>query len=66
MYETTEHGHRKTTGKLLKFANSIVITSIISTFTSDENIMLHKVPFLLNTEQNVLKIRDNLDSKIRK
>lgn len=66
MYETTEHGDKKTTGKLLKFPNSIVITSIISTFTSDENIMLHKVPFLLNTEQNVLKIRDNLDSKIKK
>lgn len=66
MYETTEHGDKKTTGKLLKFPNSIVITSIISTFTSDENIMLHKVPFLINTEQNVLKIRDNLDSKIKK
>ena len=47
MYETIEHGDKKTTGKLLKLPNALVITSPISTFTSDDSIILHKIPFLM-------------------
>ncbi|WP_432773666.1 mechanosensitive ion channel domain-containing protein [Francisella salimarina] len=65
MYETIEHGDKKTTGKLLKFPNSIIITNVISTFTSEENISLNKIPFLISTDSDILKIRDSLNLTIR-
>ena len=39
IYETIEHGDKRTTGKLIKTPNSIVITNLISTFISDDSII---------------------------
>ncbi|MED7789062.1 mechanosensitive ion channel domain-containing protein [Francisella sp. 19X1-34] len=64
MYETVDHGDKKTTGKLLKLPNALVITSPISTFTSDDSIILHKIPFLANTDKNVLEIAEKANNII--
>lgn len=66
MYETIEHGDKRTTGKLLKLPNSIVITSIIKTFSSDENIALHKVPWLISIEKNPLQVAQKLEQLIKR
>ena len=62
MHETIEYGDKRITGKLLKFPNAIVITSIITAFISDENIALHKVPWLIATEKNPLEIAKSLNN----
>lgn len=65
MYETVEHGDKKTTGKLLKLPNALVITSPISTFTSDDSIILHKIPFVVSTDKNILEIAEKSNSIIK-
>ena len=65
MYETIEHGDKKTTGKLLKLPNALVITSPISTFTSDDSIILHKIPFLISTDKNILEIAEKANTLIK-
>ena len=64
MYETVEHSDKKTTGKLIKLPNSLVITSPISTFAGEENITLHKVPFLLSIDKDILTITSKAKSII--
>lgn len=64
MYETIEHGDKKTTGKLIKLPNALVITNPISTFTSDDSVILHKIPFLINTDKNVIEIAEKSNTII--
>ena len=58
IYETIEHGDKRTTGKLIKIPNATVITNAVSTFTSDENIVLHKSSFMIDVNKNTLNTAD--------
>lgn len=65
MYETVEHGDKRITGKLIKLPNAIVITNPISTFTSDKNIIFHKIPYLINTGNDINKFIEKANTIIR-
>lgn len=65
MYETIEHGNKKTTGKLLKIPNALVITSPISTFTCDENISLHTTSYLISINNDITNITKKAEDLIK-
>ena len=65
IHETVEHGDKRTTGKLIKIPNAVVITNAVFTFTSDVNIVLHKSSFLIDINKNITnKIDSTWEEKI--
>ncbi|MGQ4002522.1 mechanosensitive ion channel [Francisellaceae bacterium CB299] len=66
IYETIEHGDKRTTGKLIKIPNATIITNAVSTFTSDENIVLYKSSFLVDLNKNTLNSTDTAKTIINR
>ncbi|MGQ4005231.1 mechanosensitive ion channel [Francisellaceae bacterium CB300] len=66
IYETIEHGDKRTTGKLIKIPNATIITNAVSTFTSDENIVLYKSSFLVDLNKNTLNSTDTAKAIINR
>jgi len=66
IYETIEHGDKRTTGKLIKIPNATVITNAVSTFTSYENIVLHKNSFMIDVDKNTLSTADTAKTIINR
>ncbi|WP_235826850.1 hypothetical protein [Facilibium subflavum] len=52
IYEVTTLGCEEKTGKLIKIPNALIITSPVTTFTSDNNITLCKVPYVINIDDS--------------
>lgn len=48
--ETYYLGDKKTTGKIIKIPNSLIITAPVTTFPNDDCILLHKISFVANLE----------------
>lgn len=66
--ETSYIGDKKPTGKIVKIPNSLIITLPITTFSSDDNILIHKVLFTVDITKslNMLEESNVLISNILK
>ncbi|MCF6777202.1 mechanosensitive ion channel family protein [Thiotrichales bacterium 19X7-9] len=62
LYETSELGQKQATGRKIKLPNNLVITSAISTFSPDVNVMLSQLRFIVDWKtdsSNVLLLVKN-------
>ncbi|MCF6765825.1 mechanosensitive ion channel family protein [Thiotrichales bacterium 19S3-7] len=56
LYETSELGQRQATGRKIKLPNNLVITSAISTFSPDANVMLSQLRFILDWKTDSINV----------
>ncbi|AXA33807.1 mechanosensitive ion channel domain-containing protein [Francisella adeliensis] len=66
--ETYYLGDKKTTGKIIKIPNSLIITAPVTTFPNDDAILLHKVSFTTNVDTALdisKKVKQYISNKIK-
>lgn len=63
--ETYYLGDKKTTGKIIKIPNSLIITTPVTTFPNDDCILLHKISFVTSIG-SALKISEKLKQYVSK
>ncbi|MDC0534946.1 mechanosensitive ion channel family protein [Francisellaceae bacterium] len=54
--EITDFNTAKPTGKIIKIPNGLIITNPITTFSNDENVILHKIPYVTTFDNKSIDI----------
>ena len=57
--ESVNLGVDQPTGRIVKIPNGLIITSPVISFSSECNIMWHSVPYIVNINENTIKIADD-------